>query len=113
MGGYHTQYEPCSGQGTCNEGTCECYPGFEGDACQRANCPNSCSNAGQCLPLVQIAENIKDMNSLFYGDYMSSLSYTGAFDASVPWAASATLAAAARIALSSTVPLEGTLWEMR
>ncbi len=37
-------------QGSCNRktGLCECNPGFEGEACDRISCPNSCSGHGVC-----------------------------------------------------------------
>lgn len=79
-GGYHSQYSECSGKGYCDGGKCQCYPGYEGDACQRTSCPNQCSNAGRCLTLKQIAEDVKDDNAFFYGDYFSSLAYDNAFD---------------------------------
>lgn len=40
----------CSGHGRCtNEGTCECYFGFEGAACQTAVDPCPCRH-GTCMP---------------------------------------------------------------
>merc|ERR1711991_1217852 len=46
----------CSGQGICarDTGSCECFPGYEGKACQRQTCPNSCSGHGRC----QYIENL-------------------------------------------------------
>ena len=29
-------------------GVCECFPGYEGKACQRSSCPNTCSGHGRC-----------------------------------------------------------------
>jgi hypothetical protein len=48
-GRFH-KYSECSGQGLCARGTgvCECFPGYEGKACQRTSCPNSCSGHGRC-----------------------------------------------------------------
>jgi len=80
----HTQKIECSGQGTCdtNTGQCQCFPGYTGEACHRTACPNDCSGVGQCLPLSQIAENVKDQVSDFFGNYMSSTQYDAAFDSS-------------------------------
>lgn len=40
----------CSGQGDCDRttGSCVCYDGYEGVACQRMSCPNLCSGHGIC-----------------------------------------------------------------
>jgi hypothetical protein len=45
----HQQVE-CSGRGACDRGSgrCECFPGFNGEACQRTMCPNDCSGHGVC-----------------------------------------------------------------
>jgi len=53
------KYAECSGKGLCdrNLGTCECFPGYEGSACQRQACPNDCSGHGTC----------EYMNELTYG----------------------------------------------
>lgn len=49
---------PCSNAGACNrvDGTCACYDGFTGAACQRLACPTAdaaavCSGTGRCLTL--------------------------------------------------------------
>ena len=35
-------YAECSSQGTCDRktGECQCFDGYEGDACRRLKCPN-------------------------------------------------------------------------
>ncbi len=50
-------YFECSNKGTCDRatGTCQCYDGYEGVACQRASCPNSCSGHGVCKTIKQLA----------------------------------------------------------
>jgi hypothetical protein len=55
-------YMECSNKGTCNRqsGTCECYPGYDGAACQRASCPGypeSCSGHGVCKTIRQLANS--------------------------------------------------------
>lgn len=43
--------------GVCDRttGTCQCYDGHEGVACQRASCPNACSGNGVCKSKEQLA----------------------------------------------------------
>lgn len=54
-------YMECSNKGICDReaGTCECFPGYEGSACQRASCPSNggatCSGHGTCETIKQIA----------------------------------------------------------
>jgi len=50
-------YMECSNKGTCDRstGTCSCYDGYDGVACQRASCPNSCSGHGVCKTIKQLA----------------------------------------------------------
>ena len=50
-------YMECSNQGLCNRevGDCVCFDGFEGSACQRASCPNACSNHGSCESISEFA----------------------------------------------------------
>ncbi|KAL7553937.1 hypothetical protein ACHAWF_017304 [Thalassiosira exigua] len=47
----------CSNRGKCdrNTGQCACDPMFEGSACERMACPNSCSGRGRCLSAKALA----------------------------------------------------------
>eukprot|EP00605_Chrysophyceae_sp_TOSAG23-4_P001793 GSChrysophyteH1.ASY1.ANO1.1982.1 assembled CDS len=56
------EYVECSNKGDCDrkEGVCECIPGYEGSACQRASCPGeddepACSGHGVCLTAREVA----------------------------------------------------------
>ncbi|KAG9412062.1 hypothetical protein AC1031_017693 [Aphanomyces cochlioides] len=46
----------CSNRGLCDHSTglCQCFPGYEGMACERTSCPNQCSRRGICLTLSTI-----------------------------------------------------------
>lgn len=46
---FHQQVE-CSGRGLCDRtsGQCKCFGGYDGEACQRTTCKNSCSGHGVC-----------------------------------------------------------------
>ena len=53
-------YMECSNKGSCDRstGTCECFDGYDGVACQRASCPGfpeSCSGHGVCKTAAQLA----------------------------------------------------------
>ena len=54
-------YRECSNKGLCDRstGTCECFPGYDGSACQRASCPSSsngvCSGHGTCKTIQELA----------------------------------------------------------
>lgn len=55
------EYRECSAKGICDRstGTCTCFEGYEGSACQRASCPSNaggvCSGHGTCQTIKEIA----------------------------------------------------------
>jgi len=84
--GHH--YMECSNKGLCNreDGTCECFPGYEGSSCQRASCPNDCSGHGTCETIKELAEDKEDGDLSFgaygmagYADYAAGTGDLSAF----------------------------------
>lgn len=64
-------YTECSSKGTCDRssGTCVCFTGYSGSACQRADCPISaggktCSGHGVCKSARAIAND--DHNNTYF-----------------------------------------------
>lgn len=55
------EYRECSNKGICDRGsgTCQCFEGYDGSACQRASCPSTgggvCSGHGTCETIQEIA----------------------------------------------------------
>ncbi len=49
----------CSNKGVCDRssGACECFPNFEGIACERTVCLNDCNMSGVCYTAKQLAED--------------------------------------------------------
>lgn len=58
-------YMECSNKGLCDRslGTCTCFDGYEGVACQRAACPNKCSGHGTCESIRELG--LKTPGTLF------------------------------------------------
>jgi hypothetical protein len=56
----------CSNKGLCDRqsGTCACFAGYEGIACQRTACPSACLDRGVCLPLRLLARRAGRMYEL-------------------------------------------------
>lgn len=48
----------CSNKGLCDRmtGMCDCFPNYEGAACERTVCPNDCSGYGVCYTQRQLAD---------------------------------------------------------
>ncbi|KAE9038099.1 hypothetical protein PR003_g7174 [Phytophthora rubi] len=69
-------YMECSNKGLCDRslGSCTCFDGYEGVACQRAACPNKCSGHGTCESLRELG--LKAPGTLFGIPYnVQSISY--------------------------------------
>eukprot|EP01006_Ploeotia_vitrea_P042067 TRINITY_DN66601_c9_g5_i1.p1 TRINITY_DN66601_c9_g5~~TRINITY_DN66601_c9_g5_i1.p1 ORF type:complete len:393 (-),score=2.55 TRINITY_DN66601_c9_g5_i1:146-1324(-) len=70
--GTRHNYAECSSRGICDRSTgmCDCFPGYEGKACQRSTCPNDCSGHGQCAYI----ENLPYQSTPFdwYNNYYPS-----------------------------------------
>jgi len=56
----------CAGQGLCDRSTgqCNCFPGYEGEACTRTVCPNGCSGHGTCIEAYRIASDFGNTYNL-------------------------------------------------
>lgn len=50
----------CSNKGLCDRksGSCNCFAGYEGVACQRTLCPNNCNDRGTCWPEKHLASKV-------------------------------------------------------
>jgi len=61
-------YMECSNKGLCDRssGECVCFDGYEGSACQRTVCPNSCSGNGVCRNIVDLTNSLSSSASQTY-----------------------------------------------
>jgi hypothetical protein len=50
-------YMECSNQGACDRktGSCECFDGYTGSACQRQSCNNNCNGHGVCQSVTELS----------------------------------------------------------
>lgn len=71
----HSKAE-CSNRGICDRltGLCNCMKGFVGSSCNRLDCPNKCSQAGQCYSMRERAMRTTDTTG-------AAFSYTSNWDA--------------------------------
>jgi hypothetical protein len=58
----------CSDAGVCNRdsGQCECFDGYDGDACDHTACPNDCSGHGRCVSMREAASLANTMPLMCY-----------------------------------------------
>jgi hypothetical protein len=66
IGQFH-KYAECANRGICNResGECECFPGYEGKACQRTACPNDCSGHGRCMYIQDLPYSTAPQDSIY------------------------------------------------
>lgn len=71
----------CSNAGVCDRktGTCQCYPGYEGRACDRTICHDNCNGRGTCQSIKTFFRDHEDAVNENGGSH--SLVYTSAWDA--------------------------------
>lgn len=76
------QNAECSNAGVCDRSTglCVCFPGYEGKACDRTVCPNSCSGHGTCQSMKQFAIDHVDGVSDATAE-SATVTYANAWDA--------------------------------
>jgi len=70
-------YMECANRGLCDResGTCQCFEGYDGSACQRTVCPNDCSGHGSCESISELSS--KRGGQLFHKDtYHGDQSYS-------------------------------------
>ena len=70
-------WEECSNKGVCDRktGTCQCFPGYDGVACQRTVCPQNCNDRGTCWPEKHLAAKANRV----YTQPWDSMKHVGCF----------------------------------
>jgi hypothetical protein len=65
----------CSNKGSCDRksGTCKCFTGYSGVACQRTICPNNCNGRGKCWP----EKHLASANSRTYTSPWDAMKHVG------------------------------------
>jgi hypothetical protein len=78
---FHQQLE-CSNRGLCDRvtGQCKCSVGYDGEACQRTTCKNSCSGHGICQDEQHFATDGGNTYALATGTTIED-AYLGPYDA--------------------------------
>ena len=80
-------YMECANRGLCDRetGLCECFPGYEGYACNRMACPNDCSGKGVCQSTGYLTTNANSVTDAWYNVAQSTATY-GLWDANMAMA---------------------------
>jgi len=70
----HEDNVECSDAGMCDRGTgsCQCFPGYTGSACQRTECPNDCNGHGICQSNIRFAA---DAGARYIGAWDAGMQY--------------------------------------
>ena len=65
----------CSNQGLCDReaGICECFPGYEGKACERSTCPNKCNGRGICQDMQKMRSSATTADGTFTKTYADAI----------------------------------------
>eukprot|EP00612_Vaucheria_litorea_P006318 CAMPEP_0171473094 /NCGR_PEP_ID=MMETSP0946-20130122/1643_1 /TAXON_ID=109269 /ORGANISM="Vaucheria litorea, Strain CCMP2940" /LENGTH=266 /DNA_ID=CAMNT_0012002805 /DNA_START=114 /DNA_END=912 /DNA_ORIENTATION=- len=113
----HDIMTECSGRGLCDTstGTCNCFPGYTGKGCRRAVCQNDCSGHGKCKSLKELAKlaSENDAWDAIAEFDQTTITYSSAWDAENPMAATAILALRALTAACRSARHRPTQWADR
>jgi len=80
-------YMECANRGLCDRetGLCECFPGYEGYACNRMACPNDCSGKGVCQSTGYLTSTGNTVTDKWYDSAQGTATY-GLWDANMAMA---------------------------